>query len=979
LKGEILFCENSIMKRENGKKCVQVCSFLALLAMMMFFTVAPTNVTAKSLYVIAEKGTIGDADRTIPLHAYNIEPDGTLTFQTEHRIPRNMLGAVGIAIDTDSETLFITYHHSGELELVNARTMTSIGSAVAPGAYDLAAIVYDHSKQQVYCSNFGWRGLYVYNWDSDTSTLTHVQGSPITLKRAQVNGIALNEIDGLLYVANGTDNVTVYDTTTWRLVDTIELDRIAISIALGVARGYLYTGAGYAGNPYLTQYDLATGEIREVQVETDGAGVMGLGVDPATGHVYLTTGANNAPGGDNLHVYDTKLNKIDFIPSIGNPTGLVVPGKDIGYNPLNLKKTLVRGGSGSSSSEETPIVGAGTTITYGIHFDNFNDFAATGVIVTDQLPDEVTLVSADDDGINGQYDSKTHTYEWFYPSLPIGTSIDLELTVDVKKDVELDTVIRNSVTINSNETALAASYFDVAVQNNALNLTKSIVGVVEGQTAWVDPDAPMTYTICFDNNNNDFPVTNVSIVDYLPDEVQFVGLGKDTPSGKYDAGEHTYTWTLSSLLPGEAVCWDLNVKVNKNVAPDTTITNSVMIDSSETPPSMASAEAVTYHNTLRLRKSIVGAEEDKIPLVSPNETLTYEIYFDNLEGDAPVHNVTLIDVLPPEVTFVKTVDDRNAGQYDPDTHTYTWWFGSLSSQIGTYLELVVKVNEETSPSTTITNYVTLDTDETRPITASADAITKYKNLNIRKEIVGDSIGGTLFANPGEIVTYRICFDNDNDSPVTNVSVVDSLPDEVVFVSASGNKDYGTYDEFSHTYTWTYKSIPAESTTCEMLDVRIKESTPRDRIIVNRVRIQSDQTDESENPPDDNEINTGEEPTALQEFSILPEIIRATDQNYEIQATAILPAGIGKKDIEDEPPVLYLPEPYAAKIVATRQIIYGSDTRAKVIAMFDKIELLNAINAYGPFRLTVVGKLKKGQSWYGEDTVYITRYTGQPNR
>jgi len=858
--------------------------------------------------------------------------------------------------------------------------MTKIGSTLAPGSFNLAGIVYDHSKKRLYCSNFIWPELYVYDWDPETSTLTHVEGSPFRLKKAQVNGIALNEITGKLYVANGTNQVTVYNTSDWKLVETIELNRVAISIAIGVMRGFLYTGAGYAGNSYLTQYNLATGEIKEVQVETDGAGVMGLGVDPVTGYVYLTTGVNNAPGGDNLQVYDTKLNQIDFIPKIGNPTGLVIPGKDIGYNPLNLQKTLAKGGSGKVNSNDMPSVAAGATITYGIHFDNFNDFIATDVVVTDTLPDGVTFIAADDDGINGQYDPKTHTYEWFYPSLPTGTSTDLELTVEVNKDVDFGTILTNYVTLNSNPTGLTSTRLDVIVENNALNLTKNIAGVEEGEVAWVDPDESMTYTICFENNL-DFPVTNVSVVDHLPNEVQFIGIGNTTPSGKYDATEHSYTWTFASLRPGEAICLDLNVKVNKDVAPDTTFTNSVMVDSSETPPSMASVDAVTYHSTLNLKKSIVGADDDKIPLVTPNETITYEIYFDNIEGDSPVHNVTLIDVLPPEVSFVRAVDEKNSGQYDPETHTYTWRYGTLSSQIGTYLEVVVKVNEDTPPSTTITNYVTLDSDETRPITTSADAITKYKRLNIRKEIVGHVIGGTAYANPGDMVTYRICFDNDNDTPVTNVTVVDSLPKEVDFVSATGNKDYGSYDSFSHTYTWTYKSIPAESTTCETLVVRVKKDTPRDQIITNRVVINSDQTDESENPPDDNIINTGDEPWEAQQFSILPEIIRDADGTYEIQATAILPTGIGKDDIDDALPILYLPQSHSGKITATRQIIYGSDTRAKVVALFDKAELLNAIDDYGAFELMVVGTLKKGRSWYGEDTVYITKFTGQgqPNR
>jgi uncharacterized repeat protein (TIGR01451 family) len=960
------------MKRRSGKNDLRANSFLVLLAIAVLFTAVPSVVQAKSLYVIADiLGSTSSA--TQPLQAYNVEPDGTLTFQVEHRIPHRGLGGVGMAIDSDTGYLLITYEHSDEIELVDARTMTRIGATVAPDSYNLAGIVYDHKKKLVYCSNRNWSSLYVYDWDPDTTTLTHVPGSPFTLKRASAFGLALDEIDDLLYIANGTDKITVYSTNDWKLVNTITLSRDAISVAVDVQNGYLYTGGGFIGNMYLTQYHLATGTEAEVQVEPD-AGVMGLAVDPDTGLVYLNTGVNNAPGGDNLQVYDTKLNQIDIIYDIGNPTALVVPGRDISYNPLNLRKTLLRGGS-SSPSSDVQSVGAGATITYGIHFDNYNEFNVTDVIVTDRLPAEVTFIAADDDGVNGHYDPKSHTYQWLYPSLPSGTEVVLELTVEVDKNVELGTILTNAVTINSNQTAPTTTHLDVLVESSALNLTKRIAGVAEGQIAWVDADELMTYTICFDNRDNDFPVTNVSVVDYLPNEVSFVNLGANTRSGKYDATRHTYTWTFPSLEPGAAVCLNVNARVNKVIEPDTTFTNSVTVDSDQTPLSTASVEATTYHNPINLRKSIVGVEEGKIPLVSRNEIITYEVYFDNMGSDSPVHNVTLIDVLPREVGFVKAVDDRQSGQYDPTTHTYTWFYGTLSGKVGTYLELVVRVNEDAPSETLITNYVTLDSDETRPRTASADAMTKYRPLNIRKEVVGDVIGATAYADPGDTVTYRICFHNDNAGPVTNVLVIDELPREVVFVSATGDKDYGWYDQNSHTYTWSYKSLPPGSSTCVTLTVKVKEDVPRDKIIVNTVKIKSDQTDESQNPPGDNEINTGEEPLPLERFSILPEIIRDTGTNYEIQVTAFLPEGIGKDDVEDVPPILYLPQPYSGKISATRQIVYGTATRAKVIALFDRMELLNAIGERGQFTLTVVGKLKKGKSWYGRDTVYITGFAG----
>jgi len=64
------------------------------------------------------------------------------------------------------------------------------------------------------------------------------------------------------------------------------------------------------------------------------------------------------------------------------------------------------------------------------------------------------------------------------------------------------------------------------------------------------------------------------------------------------------------------------------------------------------------------------------------------------------------------------------------------------------------------------------------------------------------------------------------------------------------------------------------------------------------------------------------------------------------------------------------------ISAKRQIILGNATTAKVIALFDKNDLVEAISDRGEIPLTVVGKLVSGRSWYGTATVYITGYTGR---
>lgn len=729
----------------------------------------------------------------------------------------------------------------------------------------------------------------------------------------------------------------------------------------------MYTGAGYAGNTYLTQYRLATGTEAEVQVDPVG-GVMGLAVNPDTGLVYMSTGKNNAPGGDTLVVYDTALNLIDFVPIGGNPTGIAIPGRNIGFNPLNLRKTILRGAAESTTPGGMPSVGAGETLTYGVAFDNFNDFTVTGATVVDVLPDTVTFVGASG-GANGDYDAKTHTYRWTYPTLPTGSSTRLELTVKVDSDVNVGTVITNHVTISSNETAPTTTGVEVVVANNAMNVTKTIQGAVEGQMAWVDANVPLTYTICFDNKDNNFPLTDVSVVDILPDEVSVVSAEGGKSVGRYDAAAHSYTWSYAFLEPGASMCLGLVVKVNPGVPPGTPFTNTVVVDSNETPPATDSVDATTSLNPLNLSKLIVGATPGETKWVTPGEEIAYEIHFDNKKNESAVTNVAIVDTLPANVTFVRAEGDGAFGHYDPKARTFTWTYASLAAtKLDTRLELVVRVNEDAPPAAVITNSVTIDSDQTPPTTAIAVATTNYNPLNLSKTVVGAPAGETAWVDVNDLVTYRICFDNDNDSAVTNVTIVDTLPKQLAFVSADGNGVFGEFNSKLHLYTWTYPSLPAGSSTCLELVVRVKDTAPA-TTITNSATIDSNETLPTTVSVD---VVTGGPPFEVESMRIVPSIIRRDAAAYEVQAVLILPPGIGKDEVKDVLPTLYAGQ---IAVTAKRQLVYGTASRAKVIALFDKEELLNAIPGCGQMTWKVVGRLKTGRSFFGEAKVLITKYTG----
>jgi uncharacterized repeat protein (TIGR01451 family)/fimbrial isopeptide formation D2 family protein len=726
------------MANHTKKNVCQISTPFTVLLTFLLITFVTGTTSAKPLYLIADIN-----GNPTPIQVYDIAADGTLTFRAEHDIPRYGIGAVGITIDSNSQSLFVTYEDSSNIQLIDAITMANLGVTNVEGAENLAGIVFDNNKKRLYCADRLTGMLYVYDWDAITATLTKVHGSPFALVTDTAFGIALDSVNDLLYVANNSTYIRAYRTSDWSRARTIPISHNCVGIAIDDTRDLLYFGGKYSvsNDYYLTQYNLATGTEAAIQVEPD-AGVFGIAVDPATGFVYISTGRNNAPGGDNLQVYDTALNQIDVVPITGNPTGLAIPTKDITYNPLQLSKNIV--GSETGEVENVPI---GGTIVYNICFNNKdNQHSVTNVSIVDTLPEELSFITADSDGKFGQYDPDTHTYTWTYPSLPPDSKeICFKLAAQVNQDATPGTTVTNSAIIQSDGTAPVIASVNATIAKevigyNPLNLSKNIIkGAVEqdvgSKSERIVAGDTIIYGICFDNMENDYTVTNVSIVDTLPDEVSFIMADGDGKFGQYDPITHTYTWSYSSLPSGfQSTCLQLVVQVNQGVAPGTTFMNSVTIDSVETEPAIASIDVTTAkedisYNPLNLSKNIIkcAAEEctdSNDECVAAGDTIIYIICFDNKGNNYNVSNVSIVDSLPEEVSFVTADGDGVFGQYDIATHTYIWSYSSLPAGFpGACLNLVAQVNQGVAPGTMITNSATIDSVETGQATASAETVT----------------------------------------------------------------------------------------------------------------------------------------------------------------------------------------------------------------------------------------------------------------
>ena len=243
----------------------------------------------------------------------------------------------------------------------------------------------------------------------------------------------------------------------------------------------------------------------------------------------------------------------------------------------------------------------------------------------------------------------------------------------------------------------------------------------------------------------------------------------------------------------------------------------------------------------------------------------------------------------------------------------------------------------------------------------------YNPLHLSKAVAGQ-IDAAVQPEPecvvsGDVVTYIICFDNvGNEGAVTGVVLVDSLPDDVTFLSASSN---GVYDACDHSCTWLSKPLPpGGQPPCLQLTVQIDPSAQPGEIIINSVTIYSNET-----PPTTKtaEVQMCEfEEPIKGELVIEPHMMNLQDCFCPNKLTAKLwlPPSVSIKEVDG--PVFLMP----GHIPAEAQMVYQSCyARVCIVAVFNKFDLLDFLDV-GMFEVVVHGFLRSEQEFTSSDCIKV---------
>lgn len=482
----------------------------------------------------------------------------------------------------------------------------------------------------------------------------------------------------------------------------------------------------------------------DIDKDDNGALIVGIGV--ATAAITLASGAEPTNDGD-----------------INTDSNLTL---DLGFAPqidLVVDKTV-----------NVSTVNAGNNLTYTLAVRNDGPSAAADVVVVDDLPAGVTIVTATSTaGTVTQTGNANGEVSVAINTLNAAATATITIVVTVPASATAGT-ITNSTTItgSGDETDPTDNSDSVGVTVTrlaVLTLTKSDVPdpvVVGGQ---------LTYTLLV-TNTGPSTATNLTVVDTLPAGLTFGSVTTTAGTANQTSG------VITATIPTLAVNGQATVTVISTVLATfagTTIANSATADADEAAPVNANAStAVNPQVDLQITKSHPAGT------VNRGDQLTYTLNVIN-KGPSGATNVEVVDTLPVGFTFVSATGGTVTAPSNGN-QTVIVNVGNLADEGTATVTITVSISQNAAAS--VTNSAVVRSTESIAgfdFATNNNTATDPTNTTGTADLRIDKTGPTT-AVAGTTITYSIVATNDGPTDATQVSVADNLPDGIQVLTATSS-------------------------------------------------------------------------------------------------------------------------------------------------------------------------------------------------
>ena len=609
------------------------------------------------------------------------------------------------------------------------------------------------------------------NVDVATTTVAAISFPPADLSISKEAPLTINPGEVIVYSINVTNNGlgTAFD------VGVIDILPSGVSYVSDTASGGCAAG-GVAGTYVCLLGTMANGDTVDFTITgvVDGGALDG---DILTNSVSVTS---STP---------------DVVPDNNTDTAQTTVDNDMTADLAINKK------------EGSPTVLAGGMLTYTITVDNLGPLAVPNVRVTDTLPVELAYVTdtAGPGDTPGCVDIAAvgTTLVCDLGPMSAGDSVSFVLTTMVDPGVTSGTSIINTaivgpgvVVVGPDTSPVSATFAPdqepFPIDPNPDNNQSSAKSVATRQSDLsVDKDAStitpdigggFDWTVEI-KNAGPSNASNAVLVDVLPAGITYVS----DDSACDTSGLPTISCAIGELTAGQTASVTIAVTVDLDAVSGAPLTNTASATSDEFDPDdsdNSDDSTVIPMMTTDADLAVSKVASDDTP--QPGETVTFMLTVENL-GPATASNVVLVDTLPAEMTYVS--DD--SGCDTSGLPTISCALGALNAGSSAVVEVVADVSGSALDGDSFINSASASSDSPDPNLSNNGA---DLTLDVEDPVVPsvdmtvDKTASDSQPAAGGLLTYTVEVINDGPSTASNVTVVDTIPAGMTYVSDTASCD-----------------------------------------------------------------------------------------------------------------------------------------------------------------------------------------------
>ena len=282
---------------------------------------------------------------------------------------------------------------------------------------------------------------------------------------------------------------------------------------------------------------------------------------------------------------------------------------------------------------------------------------------------------------------------------------------------------------------------------------------------------------------NDGPsdASGVTLSDTLPGGVTFVSA-TSTSGTCGESGGVVSCNTIGTLTNGASATITITVTVPTSMAHGTILSNSATSTATETDPNTANNTNITQTTTVNREADLAVTKSDSPDPVLAGNNLTYTVTVTN-DGPSDASGVTLSDTLPGGVTFVSATSTAGTcGESGGVVSCNS--IGTLTNGASATITITVTVPTSMAHGTILSNSATATATETDPNTSNNTNITQNTTVNREADLAVTKSDSPDPVFAGNNLTYTVTVTNDGPSDASGVTLSDTLPGGVTFVSAT---------------------------------------------------------------------------------------------------------------------------------------------------------------------------------------------------